>query len=494
MKIKKGIIFFIGLLFVMNAKAQLPTAQAVAHQMTVGWNLGNTLEAVCGETAWGGAIITQRLIDSVKALGFNTVRIPCAWNCHSHNGVIDSGWLARVKQVVDYCVNDGMYTILNIHWDGGWLENNCTTTAQASVNAKQQNYWTQIANYFNSYDEHLLFASVNEPNVSDSVGMCVLLSYHQTFINAVRATGGNNSSRSLIIQGPSTDISKTNSLMNTLPTDNIPNRLMVEIHYYTPYQFCLLAKDASWGNMFYYWGKDYHSATDTIHNATCGEESSLDSAFQLMKTKYVDHGIPVIVGEYAAIKRHLTNPSDEALHLLSRLHFYRYLVCSAKNKGLIPFCWDINMGIFDRSADSVLDRDVVNAIMEGAGKSYVRLSHRASGLPIDGMYRTRSDSNAIQWSNNGTQKWRMLPVGGYMEFENKATGPYLDAMYNYINGSPACQDGDPTTVWRQSGTQKIPIDLVIDWGKEENLIGNLTVKENFPTFKTIDCGKLKSFP
>ena len=108
-----------------------------------------------------------------------------------------------------------MYVILNIHWDGGWLENNVTPAAQESVNEKQYNYWTQIANYFKEYDEHLLFASANEPNVDNASGMSVLLSYHQTFINAVRVTGGNNSSRTLVIQGPSTDIEKSNSLMNT---------------------------------------------------------------------------------------------------------------------------------------------------------------------------------------------------------------------------------------------------------------------------------------
>ena len=161
-------IFLLGLFLNMPLFSQLPTAQQVASHMKVGWNLGNTLEAICGENAWGNPTTTQKLIDSVKAAGFDAVRLPCAWDCHTTNGVINEAWLARVKEVVDYCINDSLYVIINIHWDGGWLENNVTISAQEAVNVKQRNYWTQIANYFKDYDEHLLFASANEPNVDNS--------------------------------------------------------------------------------------------------------------------------------------------------------------------------------------------------------------------------------------------------------------------------------------------------------------------------------------
>jgi len=364
-------ISLLGLFLNMPLFSQLPTAQEVASHMKAGWNLGNTLEAICGENAWGNPKTTQRLIDSVKTAGYDAVRLPCAWDCHTTNGIIDSAWIARVKEVVDYCVNDSLYVIINIHWDGGWLENNVTTSAQEAVNAKQKNYWTQIANYFKDYDEHLLFASANEPNVDNATQMTVLLSYHQTFIDAVRATGGNNSSRTLVIQGPSTDIDKTNTLMNTMPTDSIANRLMVEVHYYTPYQFTLMTEDASWGKMFYYWGKGYHSTTDVTRNATWGEEADLDHYLGLMKTKFVDKGIPVILGEYGVIKRTLTGNSDQELHLASRLHFYNYFVKSAVNKGMIPFNWDTGpygnntMGIFDRNTGAVVDKSLLDTIMQG---------------------------------------------------------------------------------------------------------------------------------
>jgi endoglucanase len=432
------------LLMSINAWAQLPTAQTIASQMKVGWNLGNTLEAICSETVWGGAITTQQFINTVKASGFNTIRLPVAWDCHATNGVIDPAWMARVKEVVDYCINQNLYVIINIHWDNGWLENNVTTAAQASVNAKQQNYWTQIANYFKNYNERLLFASANEPNVEDATGMSVLLSYHQTFINAVRATGGNNSSRTLIIQGPSTDIEKTNSLMNTMPTDQIANRLMVEVHYYSPYQFTLMTQDESWGNMFYYWGNGYHSTTDAARNATWGEESYVENVFGLMKTKFIDKGIPVIIGEYAANKRNLSAPSDQALHVASRLYFYKYIVNSARSKGIIPFAWDINMQMYNRSTNAILDQPVIDAIMQGAGNStttYVTLTNRATGLLVDGMYRTANGSNAGQYSNSGTdaQKWVLETAGSYVKIKNRATGLYLDGMGRTTNGSIAGQ-------------------------------------------------------
>jgi hypothetical protein len=443
--VKRGIkllFFAAGLLMSMSSWAQLPTAQQIASQMKVGWNLGNTLEAICGETAWnGGVLTTQALIDKVKASGFNSVRIPCSWDCHATNGVIDPAWLARVKEVVGYCINDNLYVILNIHWDGGWLDNHINATDQASVIAKQKNYWTQIANYFKNYDEHLLFAGSNEPPAKDATTMSILLSYHQAFIDAVRATGGNNSSRTLIVQGPSTDIELTYNLMNTMPSDWIANRLMVEVHYYTPYQFCLMSSDASWGNMFYYWGNGYHSTTDVTRNATWGEESYADQWFGNMKTKFVDKGIPVIIGEYGAYKKTLSPPSDQALNNASVEYYHRYIVNSAVSKGIIPFVWDVNGFLFDRSTLAVKDQGVLNAIMQGAGGGTITLTNRATGLLIDGMGRTTNGDNCGQWSNSGSQaqKWILETAGSYVKLKNSATGLYLDGMGRTSNGSIAGQ-------------------------------------------------------
>jgi len=366
---RKLLFAIIACTFLMSAsaKSKLPIAQQIAGKMGVGWNLGNTLEAIGGEGAWGAGHTSQQLIDSVKAAGFNTVRLPVSWFIHSDTAtsVIDKKWIARVKEIVDYCIKDDMYVILNIHWDKGWLENRVNKANQDMVNKRQRAYWTQIANYFKDYDEHLLFAGANEPGAHDSIQMSVLLSYHQTFIDAVRSTGGNNSSRTLIFQGPSTDVDNTYKLMNTLPVDKIADRLMAEVHYYTPYQFCLMDNDANWGKMFYYWGQGNHSTTDADHNATWGEESDVEKNFGKMKEQFVDKGIPVIIGEYGAGKRKLGTPLEQELNNASVESFYKCVVRSTVSKGLIPICWDVPGWLFNRSTGAILDRGIINAINQG---------------------------------------------------------------------------------------------------------------------------------
>lgn len=363
----KSLIIVTGLLMSANVWSQLPKAQEIAKKMHVGWNLGNTLEAICDENAWGGGKTSQKLIDSVKAAGFNTVRIPVSWFCHSDtiSNKINKKWIARVKEVVDYCIKDDLYVIINMHWDKGWLENRINAANQEEVNKRQYIYWTQIAKYFKNYDEHLLFAGANEPNAADAAQLDILMSYYQTFVDAVRATGGNNASRTIIVQGPETNIEKTLDLMNSLPKDKIKDRMMVEVHYYTPFQFCLMEKEASWGKPFYYWGKDNHSKTDVEHNSTWGEEAMVDKLFGDLKTKYVDKGIPVILGEFGAYKRKLSAPSDQVLNEKSVEFFDKYVVKSALENGIIPYYWDTPNNLFNRDSGQVLDRGVLKAMMEG---------------------------------------------------------------------------------------------------------------------------------
>ena len=356
-----------------DATGMSSSAAQLAAKIKLGWNIGNSLEATGGETAWGNPKTTKALIDLVKANGFNAIRIPCSWNqnmANSSTAQIKAEWLARVKEVVQYCVDNDMYVILNIHWDGGWLENNCTEAQKVTNNAKQKAFWEQIATSLRDFDEHLLFASANEPNVSDATQMAVLISYHQTFIDAVRSTGGKNANRTLVIQGPATDIEKTNKLMLTLPNDKVPSRMMIEVHYYTPYQFCLMDKDADWGKMFYYWGANNHSTTDTARNSTWGEEADLDKLFSSMKTQFVDKGIPVVLGEFTAIRRDLTG-NALTLHLASRAYFLKYVVKQAKANGILPFYWDAgNMGanasaIFNRTNNTVFDSQALTGLLDG---------------------------------------------------------------------------------------------------------------------------------
>ena len=405
---KKYLFLTLFAFFLINkVVAQLPTAVEIASKMIVGCNIGNTLEVPGGETGWGNPVVSQKFVDGMKAAGFNTVRIPCSWDSHADatTQVIAPAWLDRVKEVVDYCLNNGMYAIINTHWDSGWLETNVTLEKQASVNIKQKAYWTQIANYFKDYDEHLLFASANEPNVSDATGMMVLMSYHQTFIDAVRGTGSNNASRTLVVQGPSTDITLTNTLMNKMPTDQIENRLIAEIHYYTPWNYCGMSKDETWGNMFYYWGKGYHSTTDAAHNATWGEESDVEKYLGLMKTKFVDKGIPVIMGEFGASLRTTLSGANQTLYLASRQYYYKYIVNSAIKKGIIPIIWDTG-ALLNRNTGAVSDSNTLNGIMLGAGLSFTLTKK------INGSGTVSNIPSGTVYSGGKTIKLTAIPAEG----------------------------------------------------------------------------------
>jgi hypothetical protein len=218
------------------------------------------------------------------------------------------------------------------------------------------------------FDEHLMFASANEPPAENAEQMAILNEYHQTFINAVRSTGGKNSYRVLVVQGPGTDPDKTNNLMNSLPTDQVPNRLMVEVHNYSPSQFTILDNDATWGKMFYYWGTGHHSTIQPDRNPTWGEESEHIRMFTLMKAKFIDKGIPVILGEYGAYKRGNTRnvPLDLPTHNASVDYWNNYVTRQAIQFGLKPFFWDTG-GALDRRNNTVLDQGTINALIS-AGK------------------------------------------------------------------------------------------------------------------------------
>jgi len=349
------------------ALAQLPTP-------TYGWNLGNTLEAIPSEGSWGPAA-TQSLINAVADSGFNTIRLPVAWDTHANQSTlqIDPAWMARVKQVVDWCYARNLYVIVNCHWDGGWLDNNIGDTPNPTVTQKMNAYWTQIANTFAGYDNHLIFAGANEPPADTAAQVATLMNYYQTFINAVRATSGNNTNRWLVIQGPHTNVDQTYDMVNTLPSDSTPGRLMVEIHHY-PYQWTLMTQDEVWGKMFYFWGQGYHSPTMLDRNSTWGEEAYTDEQFGKMATKFVSQGIPVIVGEWGAVKR--TGYSDLTgtelnRHLASRTYFSKTITDKANALGLKPIWWDAGgtgsntMWLFDRSTAAIIDPDNLNALTGG---------------------------------------------------------------------------------------------------------------------------------
>ncbi len=348
-----------------------PTATAQASDMTIGWNIGNSMEVPDGETAWGNPLVSQTLIDAVKAAGFNTVRIPCAWSnwADATTYVIQTSRLARIKEVVDYCMNNDMYVIINIHWDGGWLEEHPTYDYQTANNAKQKAFWTQIANYFKSYDEHLLFAGTNEVHADygtpTTEHIAVQQSYNQTFVDAVRATGGNNTNRNLIVQFYNTNMWHGVNYF-TAPTDAVEDHLFVEAHYYDPYDFTLNTTNSS---ACILWGSPYASGDV----CSWGQESYVEDIFAQVKTKFVDQGYPVILGEYGVVKRTSLTGTDYTQHIASRLYYLEYITDAAVRSGMIPIYWDngyngdMGFALFNRTTGAVVDQDALDALMEGAG-------------------------------------------------------------------------------------------------------------------------------
>jgi hypothetical protein len=347
------------------------TAKDLAARVKLGLNIGNTLEAIGGETAWGNPMITQGFVDKAKAVGFDAIRLPCAWDQYSDptTAQIKASWLDRVKEVVQYCINADMTVLLNIHWDGGWLENNVTPAKKDAVVAKQKAFWEQIATHLRDFDQRLMFASANEPNCDNATNMEVLYAYHQTFIDAVRSTGGKNAYRVLVLQLPNVNMDLAKTLWTRMPTDTAADRLMVEPHFYTPPNFCILTEDASWGKMFYYWGKDFHSTIEPDRNATWGEEDTVDAHMQLGNQLFVSKGVPVLLGEYAAPRR--TTPLDLEKHLASRAHWSEYVTQQARGSGILPFYWDIGVGagsVIDRQTYAIKDQQALDALLKGAGK------------------------------------------------------------------------------------------------------------------------------
>ncbi|MCR4852341.1 MAG: glycoside hydrolase family 5 protein [Prevotella sp.] len=413
-------------------------------EMAPGWNLGNTMEAgnnannftnkggLGAETSWQQTKTTQELIDYVKSMGFKSVRIPCAWVMgHLSNATeytIDVNWMNRVKEIVDYCIKDGLYVIINDHWDGGWLENHIADTNTSTINKNKtilRTLWTQIANAFKDYDEHLLFAGLNEPNADNQAATNNLIQYEQVFIDAVRATGGNNARRVLIIQGPTTNIDHTcNFMKNNMPQDTVEKRLMIEVHYYDPWQFWGMEKDESWGKVFYYWGKDNH-LSGSSHNATWGEEDYMESQLKKMKTNFVDKGIPVIIGEFGANWRNISTVSGESQekHNASIKAHYRELHRLCKELGgMAPYVWDINVSNQNgtKGVMTLINRKNLSIYgthaMEGVNEIYPKPdpTHITTFLPDDQPNLTSAVYNLQGMKVSDVSDSYNLPCGIYV--------------------------------------------------------------------------------
>lgn len=346
------------------------TAFQTAANISMAINIGNTLEAIGGETAWGAAKINADYIRSIRESGFDAVRLPVAWYNHSDKNTlkIDESWMNRVDEVVQLCIANGLYVFMNIHWDEGWMELNIDSYSP-DVDRIQRELWTQIADRFKDYDKHLVFCGANEAGQDTQASADALKAYMQTFIDVVRASGSNNANRVLVVQSPGTDIDRAvKYCAGNLPEDKVADRMMLEVHCYDPSDFTIMQNDGEWGansKVRYFWGQDYHTGTD--RDCTWGEENHIDTQMQKLKANFVDKGIPVIIGEFGCGRRRsFVATIDEAKHRASRCYYHSYIVKSAKTNGAVPFLWDTPNEMFNRQTGAVIDPDNLAAMQQGA--------------------------------------------------------------------------------------------------------------------------------
>ncbi len=333
---------------------EILTGDELREDMGAGWNLGNTMDGhsgfTPGETVWQHVTTTKKLIKSVHDMGFNTVRIPVTWGTmidDENDFAIDKKWIARVQDIVDYCISQDMYVIVNIHHDGaeqmGWLR--IASDDQEGLEKKFAGVWKNIATVFRDYDEHLIFESMNEvkgENMTVVQENNVIMKLNQIFVDTVRATGSNNEQRWLMMPGKYNYIDSVCNTKNnfSLPKDSVENRLIVSVHFYSPWEFCGLENS----------GSDRYDAYNLK-----GFESNEREIKPLYDT-YTSKGIQVVVGEYGCINK--DNPEERAFYLEGVNRIFRKYKC-------IGVYWD--QGWYDRSRQpdysfSIVDRETGKSI------------------------------------------------------------------------------------------------------------------------------------
>jgi endoglucanase len=342
------------------------SAVDLVANIRIGWNLGNTLDcydlgwlggspsASAMETAWGNPVTTKANIDALKNAGFNAIRIPVSWaKAANSNHVIRDSWMARVKQVVDYAAANDMYIVLNTHHDEEIFKfRNSDMEKSTKAFAK---IWEQIAEAFKDYDEKLIFEGLNEPRTKGSSAEWSggteeernnLNIHYQIFVDTVRASGGNNEKRLLVLNtyGASGEAAAINGLK--IPDDTAEGKIIVSYHSYAPYNFALNTNSA-----FNTWNKNNSADTSPI-------TTMVDRAYDT----FVSKGIPVIIGEFGAMNKN---------NVAARTEWAEFYVGYARSKGIPCFWWDNGVtsgdgelfGLLNRRTNQFTYPEIVAALM-----------------------------------------------------------------------------------------------------------------------------------
>lgn len=307
-----------------SESSEFRSSAEIVKDIKVGWNLGNSLESydtnktgIATETGWGNPKTTEELVKSVKNAGFNAIRIPVTWGEHMDGDTVQTEWLDRVQEVIDYAYNNGMYVIMNMHHDD-YIWFNPTEEEYAGDSARMKKIWEQVSARFKDYGDRLIFEGMNEPRSigSDNEWMggtaaerAVVNRYLQDFVDTIRASGGNNAERSLIVTAYGACAEEVSMNDIIVPNDE---HIIVSLHYYAPWKFS--------------------SGETTNFGST--EKSELDAKFDSMKKKFADKGIPVIIDEFGCV-----GIADDNV----RAEYYSYYISAAKARGIKCFVWDNNV-------------------------------------------------------------------------------------------------------------------------------------------------------
>nr|AGS51885.1 glycoside hydrolase family 5 [uncultured bacterium contig00133] len=347
------------------------TATQLVAGITIGWNLGNTLDSGANmyntltalqlETRWIGVIraTTQKTIDTLKEAGFNAIRIPVTWHkAMDKDYHIRSDFMARVTEIVNYAVASDMYILLNTHHDEEIFKY-MSASKEASFKAFET-VWRQIAENFKNYNEKLVFEALNEPR---TIGLStewmggtllermILNEHYQLFVDTVRKTGGNNDKRILMVNtyAASTNMLAVNGLV--IPKDTVPDKIIASVHAYAPFNFAQNGRDGS---------------TARWDETNVNQTAAVNYVFNVTHGKFIVNGIPVIIGEFGALDRN----NEEA-----RAAWAKYYVSQARYRGIKCFLWDNNVsdpngelyGFFERRDNTFRFPLYLQGLMEGAG-------------------------------------------------------------------------------------------------------------------------------
>ena len=469
------------------------TAIELVNDMGMGWNLGNTFECFGTWkdindpddqiTMWGNVVPTEKMVTSIQKYGFKTVRFPVTWmNFIDEQGSVNKEWMSRVKEVVDWIYNADLYIILNVHHDGvagNWLSNG------KSEIMKYRGLWKTIANEFKDYDRRLVFESMNEVEYKDGndYDYDTLVTLNQAFVGTVRATGGNNADRLLLLSGANTNLEQTCSDSYRLPKDSA-NMFAISIHYYLPSQFTVESDKNPWT-----WTDDNGIVHEITPMTTWGTEADYKEMvrnFEKIKAKYTSQGIPVILGEVGV----LTEEQKESTSI--REFLQAEFAFSSSYDGVMSCLWDTSkntagdMNYYNREEDRWYDEGIQNDLYDISIGNYIN--------PTKYYISTNSETTSEVDSEGNLQVNIGIKTVKNIVFIAKITGTLWECGFGVAGagsdgqwfgdahgGQEGVENGDGTYTYTILGSNmsKVPHDYIQVqrwWGNDQITLISLTVE------------------